>query len=46
MIHLSNDTGDQFAQAFTFAQKQVRKLIEKHPLMYQLYTENGMWSKD
>ena len=36
VIHLLSDTGaspngDLFAQAFQFAQKQVRKLIEKHP---------------
>lgn len=43
MIHLSNDTGDLFAQAFAFAQKQVRKLIEKQPEVYPLYTENGKW---
>jgi unsaturated chondroitin disaccharide hydrolase len=46
VIHLSNDTGDQFAQAFAFAQKQVRKLAEKHPQMYPLCTENGLWISD
>ncbi len=46
MIHLSNDTGDQFAQAFAFAQKQVKKLAEKHPQMYPLCTENGIWMTD
>lgn len=46
MIHLSNDTGDLFAQAFAFAQKQVRKLIEKHPQVYPLCTENGRWIHD
>jgi unsaturated chondroitin disaccharide hydrolase len=46
MIHLSNETGDLFAQAFGFAQKQVRKLIEKHPQFYPLYTENGVWKHE
>ncbi|MBV8846665.1 MAG: glycoside hydrolase family 88 protein [Bryobacterales bacterium] len=48
MIHLLSDNGasghaDLFAQAFQFAQKQVRKLIDKHPGLYPLYTQNGVW---
>jgi len=43
VIHLSNETGDLFEQSFGFAQKQVRKLVEKHPLFYPLYTQNGKW---
>ena len=43
MIHLSSDTGDLFEQAYTFSQKQVRKLIEKHPGFYPLHTQNGKW---
>jgi hypothetical protein len=31
VIHLSSDTGDLFEQSYAFAQKQVRKLVEKHP---------------
>ncbi len=46
MIHLSSETGDLFAQAFGFAQKQVRKLIEKHPGFYPLYTQNGVWKHE
>ena len=46
MIHLSSETGDLFEQAFHFAQKQVRKLIEKHPGFYPLYTENGVWKHE
>lgn len=46
MIHLSNDTGDLFTQAFQFAQKQVRKLVEKHPGLYPLYTQNGLWKHE
>jgi unsaturated chondroitin disaccharide hydrolase len=46
VIHLSSDTGDLFEQAFQFAQKQVRKLMEKHPGFYPLYTQNGRWQHD
>lgn len=46
VIHLSNDTGDLFAQAFAFGQKQVRKLVEKHPNVYPLCTENGVWKQE
>ena len=46
VIHLSNDTGDLFEQSFSFAQKQVRKLVEKHPLFYPLYTQNGKWKHE
>ena len=43
MIHLSSDTGDLFEQAYAFSQKQVRKLIEKHPGFYPLaYAERQM----
>jgi len=43
VIHLSSDTGDLFEQAYAFAQKQVRKLVEKHPGFYPLHTQNGKW---
>ena len=46
MIHLSSEAGDLFDQAFQFAQKQVRKLVEKHPLVYPLHTTNGKWQQD
>ena len=46
MIHLSNDTGDAFEQAFQFAQKQVRKLIQKNPMLYPLYTQDGKWQHE
>jgi len=51
VIHLLSDSGasvngDVFAQAFQFAQKQVRKLIEKHPGLYPLYTQNGHWGHE
>ncbi len=43
MIHLSNDTTDLFQQTTFYAQKQVRKLIERDPDYYPLYTQNGKW---
>ena len=46
MIHLSNDTGDLFAQTYNFAEKQVRKLVEKHPQLYPLHTQNGIWAHE
>jgi len=46
VIHLSSDTGGLFEQAFTFSQKQVRKLVEKHPGFYPLYTRNGKWQSE
>jgi unsaturated chondroitin disaccharide hydrolase len=51
MLHLlsSNgpgENGDLFQQAFQFAQKQVRKLVEKSPGLYPLYTQNGRWRHD
>jgi unsaturated chondroitin disaccharide hydrolase len=46
VIHLSSDTGDLFEQSFSYAQKQVRKLIEKNPGLYPLSTENGRWISD
>jgi unsaturated chondroitin disaccharide hydrolase len=46
VIHLSNDTGDLFAQAYGYAQKQVRKLIEKYPLLFPLHTKDGRWAHE
>ncbi|MEP7353971.1 MAG: glycoside hydrolase family 88 protein [Acidobacteriota bacterium] len=46
MIHLSNDSSDLFIGAYSYAQKQVRKLIEKHPQFYPMYTQNGLWRHD
>jgi len=46
VIHLSNENGAQFEHAFQFAQKQVRKLVEKHPGFYPLYTQNGRWQHE
>ncbi len=46
MIHLSSDTGELFEQSFQFAQKQVRKLVEKHPMLYPLHTQDGRWAHE
>jgi unsaturated chondroitin disaccharide hydrolase len=43
VIHLSSDTGELFAQSYAYAQKQVRKLIDKHPMLYPLHTVDGKW---
>jgi unsaturated chondroitin disaccharide hydrolase len=32
--------------AFRFAQKQVRRLIERHPDFYPMYTVNGRWKHE
>src|SRR5476649_919788 len=46
MIHLSSDTGELFATSYQFAQRQVRKLIEKHPMLYPLHTKDGEWKHE
>ena len=46
MIHLSSETGDLFQNSFNFAQKQIRKLVEKHSMFYPVYTENGHWKHE
>lgn len=42
----SRDNMDRFAQALQFAQKQVRKLVQKHPMLYPLYTQEGRWKHE
>ena len=37
---------EQLQSAFTFAQTQVRTLIEKHPDYYPMYTVKGKWKHD
>jgi len=46
MIHLSSDTGELFTHSYQFAQRQVRKLIEKHPMLYPLHTKDGEWKHE
>jgi unsaturated chondroitin disaccharide hydrolase len=42
----SSESKELFGQAFQFAQKQVRKLIKKHPMLYPLYTQDGRWKHE
>ena len=30
----------------SFAQQQVKRLIDKHPDFYPMYTESGLWNHD
>jgi len=51
VVHLLSDNAagerdEPFLQAFQFAQKQVRKLIEAHPGLYPLYTLHGRWKHE
>lgn len=46
MIRFSTENGKAFEEAFAFAQEQVRKLIEKHPDFYPIYTKNGKWKHE
>ena len=45
MIELcsTSDCRPAFENAFSFAQKQVRALIERDPDFYPMYTEGGKW---
>jgi unsaturated chondroitin disaccharide hydrolase len=40
------DTKAQVSNAISFAQSQVRRLVETHPGFYPLYTEKGKWKHD
>src|SRR5260370_27825200 len=46
MIHLNSETGELFAHSYQFAQRQVRRLIEKHPMLYPLHTKDGLWKSE
>ncbi|MFN3322956.1 MAG: glycoside hydrolase family 88 protein [Bryobacteraceae bacterium] len=47
MIHFELETDRPlFEEAFRFAQKQVRNLIEKHPDFYPMYTMQGRWKHE
>ncbi len=46
MIHLSSNTGELFEHSFSFAQRQVRRLMEQHPQFYPIYTQNGVWKHE
>ena len=44
MIQFVHDSDhDLFENALQFAQRQVRKVIEKYPDFYPMYTEGGKW---
>lgn len=47
MIQFELDTDEKlFEDSFQFAQKQVRKLTEKSPDFYPMYTKDGKWDHD
>jgi unsaturated chondroitin disaccharide hydrolase len=46
VIQFGNEQGKIFEDALTFAENQVRKLIEKHPSFYPMYTKNGKWKHE
>ncbi len=46
MIHFATEGAQTFEDAFKFAQKQVKRLIEKHPDLYPMYTKDGKWKHD
>ncbi|MEO8025815.1 MAG: glycoside hydrolase family 88 protein [Bryobacteraceae bacterium] len=46
MIHFATEGAQTFEDSFKFAQKQVRRLIEKHPDLYPMYTRDGKWKHE
>lgn len=46
MIRFGGDNGRVFEDAFARAQEQVKKLIEKHPDFYPMYTKDGRWKHE
>lgn len=46
MIQFANEHGKLFEEAFTFAQQQVRKIVERYPDFCPLYTSNGKWKHE
>jgi unsaturated chondroitin disaccharide hydrolase len=46
VIQFGNEQGKIFEDALTFAENQIRKLIEKHPSFYPMYTKNGKWKHE
>ncbi len=46
MIQFGTESTKLFEDAFTFAQNQVRKTIERHPDFNPMYTQNGKWKHD
>ena len=46
MIHFGNENASAFEDAIRVAQQKVRKLIEKHPDFYPMYTKEGKWKHE
>ncbi len=46
MIHFATEGAQTFEDAFKFAQKQVRKIVDKHPGLYPMYTKDGKWKHE
>lgn len=47
MIQFTYETDRElFESAIRFAQKQIKRLIEKHPDFYPVYTKDGVWEHD
>lgn len=46
MIHFTVDNTEPLDQAFQFAQKQVKRLVEKYPDFYPMYTKDGKWKHE
>ncbi len=40
---MANDLRQHVVNALSFAQAQVRRLVENHPGFYPLYTDQGKW---
>jgi len=43
LMIMSNSLKEQVEHAFSFAQQQVRALVERNPDFYPLYTDKGKW---
>jgi len=46
VIQFGTENAKIFEDAFTFAQNQVRKTVEKHPDFYPMYSKNGKWKHE
>ena len=46
MIQFGLDNVAVFERAFAFSQQQVRRLIERHPGCYLMYTQDGRWKHE
>ncbi len=46
MIHFGNENATAFEDALRVAQQKTRKLIEKYPDFYPMYTNEGRWKHE